>query len=87
MRSKRPRALLLQNSTNFWRQFGESFLDNFGICLVQGHAKHQWDSIPGDCPAAFVGHGVPFCRAPPRAACVVHKGDASHYFRLRATVS
>ena len=29
MRRKRSRTLLLQNSTNFWWQFGESFLDKF----------------------------------------------------------
>jgi hypothetical protein len=29
MRRKRSRTLLLQNSTDFWWQFGESFLDKF----------------------------------------------------------
>jgi hypothetical protein len=62
MRRKRLRTLLLQNSANFWWQFGESFLDNFGTRFVKDHAKHQWDYLQGDCPAALVGHGVPFCR-------------------------
>jgi len=62
MRRKRSRTLHLQNSTNFWWQFGESFLDNFGTRFVKGHAKHQWDSLLGNCQAALAGHGVPFCR-------------------------
>src|SRR5258707_14697347 len=61
MRRERARTLLLQNSANFWWQFTESLLDYFGTRFVKGHAKHQWDFLWGDRPAALAGHGVPFC--------------------------
>jgi hypothetical protein len=62
MRRKRPRTLLPPNSANFWWQFGEIYLDNFGTRFVKDHAKHQWDYLLGNYPAALAGHDVPFCR-------------------------